>query len=145
MPLLVNTKHTNNRTLKDIYRDLKKDKSNPVWEKRGDEMLGFIDMVDEMFTETTIWALTSHLRLVLQTEDDWRAKWFVIISCIGSGEYYFEYLMPEDRQPWNNATISGMTTTLPNAKTYLLIAMRESGGWKGNAELERLLIENKLY
>ena len=108
-------------------------------------MLEFIDMVDEMFHETTIWALTSHLRLVLQTKDDWQSKWLVIISSIGLGEYHFEYLMPEDRQPWDNAIITGgVACNLPNAKIYLLIAMRESEGWKGNAEFERLLMENNL-
>ena len=52
--------------------------------------------------------------------------------------------MPDDKKPWDNATVTGVTTTLEDAKKYLLISMKESGGWQDNNELEKLLTDNKL-
>jgi hypothetical protein len=144
MPLIGNTKQNKEKSLEDFYTDLTKDKGNPVWSKIGTDMLAFIRMINELFTETTIWGLTSHSRLVLQTADKWDTDWFVIVSCIGSNEYYFEYLMTEDKKPWDYATVKGVTMTLDGAKRFLLISMRESGGWQDNKELNRLLIDNGL-
>ena len=68
--------------------------------------------------------LTSHHRLVPQTKGKMGRRVVVIVSGIGSNEYYFEYLMTDDKKPWNKATVKGVTTTLDDAKTYLLISMR---------------------
>jgi hypothetical protein len=141
MPLLGNSKQNKDKSLEDFYHDLKKDKSNPVWEKIGTDMLAFIEMINETFEQTEIWGLTSHSRLVLQTIDKWDAEWFVIVNCIGSNEYYFEYLMTDDKKPWDYATVKGVTQTLTDAKKYLLIAMKESGGWTDNEELKKLLLD----
>lgn len=142
MPLIRNTKQNKKKSLEDFYLDLTQDKSNPVWSKIGNDMLAFTKMVNELFIETIIWGLTSHSRLVLQTADKWDADCFVIVNCIGSNEYYFEYLMTDDKKPWDNATVKGVTTTMEGAKRFLLISMKESGGWRDNEELNRLLIDN---
>ena len=144
MPLIGNTKQNKEKTLENYYLDLTNDKSNPVWSKIGLDMFAFVKMVNETFKETTIWGLTSHSRLVLQTKDKWDAEWFVIVNCIGSNEYYFEYLMTDDKKPWNHATVKGVTTSLDDAKKYLLISMKESGGWQDNNELKKLLTDNGL-
>lgn len=142
MPLIGNAKQNKKKSLEDFYFELTQDKSNPVWSKIGHDMLTFIKMLNELFIETIIWGLTSHSRLVLQTADKWDADCFVIVSCIGSNEYYFEYLMTDDKKPWDNATVKGVTTTLEGAKRLLLISMKESGGWSDNEELNRLLTDN---
>ncbi|RZJ53114.1 MAG: hypothetical protein EOO44_09580 [Flavobacterium sp.] len=130
-------------TLEEFYVDLSATSTNSYVDV-GKEMLLFVELVNQTFAETLLWGLTSHARLVIQNADNWKADWFVIISNIGTKEYYFEYLVPENKQPWPNATVRGEARTLADAKKYLLIAMRESGGWKENTELKRLLEENNL-
>ncbi len=140
MPLLANTKQNKGKTLEEYYTEISKDKSNSVWAERRRNMLKFIEIINDNFKETEIWGLTSHSRLVLQTEDKWDSEWFVIIEALGH-EYYFEYLLTDDKKPWENATVKGVTRNLADAKKYLLISMKESGGWKDNLELKRLLEE----
>lgn len=62
------------QSLREFYNDLKKEKSNPVWEKKGQAMLDFLDMIDENFKETRIWGMTSHDTLVLQAQDGWGVR-----------------------------------------------------------------------
>ena len=85
--------------------------------------------------------LTSLNRLVLQSKDQWDTERFVIVSSIGSNEYYFEYLMTDHKKPWENATVNGVTQNLEDARRYLLIAMKESEGWADNLELQNGLSE----
>ena len=143
MPLLANTKQNKRKKLNGIeeyYLDISKDKSNSVWSERGQNMLKFVEMLNENFKKTKIWGLTSNSRLILQNEDNWDSKWFVIIEALGN-EYYFEYLITDDKKPWENATVKGVTRNLVDAKKYLLISMKDSGGWNNNLELKRLLKE----
>ncbi len=142
MPLLGNSKQNKTRTITDFYLDFSKDKSNPVWEKIGKNMLAFIDLINQTFIETEIWGLTSHSHLILQTQDKWDADWYVTVYCIGGNEYYFEYRLPVDKSPWKYATVKGVAIDFSEVKKYLLIAMKESEGWKDNDELKRLLLEN---
>lgn len=144
MPLLGNTIQTKAKTIEGFYFDLTKDKSNPVWEKIGKNMLAFIDLINQTFIDTKIWGLTSHAHLVLQTTDKWDDDWYITINCIGTNEYYFEYRLPVDKSPWENATVKGVAKDMNEAKRYLLIAMRESEGWKDNQELKELLSTNHL-
>ena len=130
-------------TLEEFYVDLSTTSTNS-YVNIGKEMLLFVELINQTFTETLLWGLTSHERLVIQNADNWKVDWFVIVSNIGTKEYYFEYLLPENKQPWTNATVRGEASTLADAKKYLLIAMRESGGWTENTELKRLLEENNI-
>lgn len=50
---------------------------------------------------------------------------------IGAKEYHFEYLVPKDKQPAENAYVRGQANDLEEAKKYLLIAMHKCGGWAG--------------
>lgn len=100
MSLLGNSKQNKTKTLEEFYFELTKDKNNPVWEKIGRNMLMFIDLINQTFSETKICRLTSHSRLVLQTQDNWDTDWYVIVNCIGSDEYYFEYILPKEKCPW---------------------------------------------
>lgn len=102
-------------------------------------MLAFVNMINETFKETELWGLTSHSRFVIQAKDNWKAEWYITVANIGTNDYYFEYLMPKDKQPWEHARIRGEANSLEEAKKYLLIAMHESEGWKENAELDNWL------
>ncbi|MBJ6367515.1 hypothetical protein [Snuella sedimenti] len=138
MPITVCSKHSK-KSLVEVYQELGGYDNNPVWEIRSKAMTDFIKLINEIFKKTQIWGLTSHDRLVLLTEDNWESNWYVIINNIGNNEYYFEYLIPEKKSPWRNGMVQGVAQSLEEAKKYLLIAMNESEGWKGNMELENLL------
>ncbi len=141
MPLLANTKQNKGKALEEYYTEISRDKSNSVWAERGKNMLKLIEIINDSFKETEIWGLTSHSSLVLQTSDKCDSEWFVIIESLGN-EYYFEYLLTDDKKPWENATVKGVVRNLEEAKKYLLISMKECGGWKNNKELEKLINEN---
>ncbi|HXB45108.1 MAG TPA: hypothetical protein VNV85_13665 [Puia sp.] len=134
MPLTVNTKHVIGKSIQDVYIELVNNSTNVVSREMGNNMLTFIKMLNGIFLNTQIWALTSHYHLVLQAKDDWKSDWLVKIHCLGN-EYYIEYLMPEKKKPWPNAYVLGVAIGLDEAKKYLLIAMKECGGWEGNFEL----------
>jgi len=102
-------------------------------------MIALLKVINSLFINTQLWGLTSHARLVIQSKDEWKSDWFVIINSVGLEEYYIEYLLPNHRGPWPNAIVRGEAKNLEEAKKYLLIAMRESEGWVGNKELELLL------
>ena len=108
---------------------------------RPDElpMLSFIKMFNELFGEPTIWCLTSMGRLVLLNQDEWKSDWFVIIHGFSENEFSFEYLMPKAQSPWNHATVKGEADSLEEAKKYLLISMKESGGWDDNEAVKSII------
>lgn len=126
-------------TLEAFYRELSRISTVPRLIDAGGKMIALLKLIDELFLETQLWGLTSHDRLVIQAEDNWKADWYVIISSIGLDEYYFEYALPAHKSPWPHAMVRGEAKNLEEGKKYLLIAMRESEGWKGNKELEQLL------
>jgi len=124
------------QSLEAVYSALVNDANSPVWAEIGYTMLAFLELINKTFPETPLWGLTSHDRLVLLTNDDAYSTWWVIISCLGQKEIYFEYLMPTEKAPWPGATVRGSASSLEEAKRYLIIAMKESGGWPNNPELE---------
>jgi hypothetical protein len=71
------------------------------------KMLTLIEMINQTFKETQLWGLTSHTRLIIQSEDSSESKWFVIIENVGTDDFYFSYLMPVDKRPWEGARVQG--------------------------------------
>jgi hypothetical protein len=135
MPIRRNSEQ-GNISLEEFYQRFDK--------KIAKRMLPFLGLINQIFQETQLWGLTSLNRLVIQNSDNSNSDWFVIVYNGGMDEYYFEYLLPERKRPWKQATVQGEAKSLEEAKKYLLIAMRESEGWEGNLEFERLLEENGL-
>ena len=133
------------QTPEEFYLDLSKESSTGSGSKdRNTAMLTLIKIINDFFIETNIWALTSLHRLVLLTQDNWKSKWYIIISCFNDKEIYFEYLIPAEKHPWPDAKVTGTANSLNQAKEYLLIAMRETDGWQDNRELKELLKEFNL-
>lgn len=126
------------KTLEEFYSELKTETSTIVENEIGKSMLQFICMVNETFTETIIYGLTSHYSLVIQSKDKWESDWFVTVYSIGDKKFQFEYQVPERKAPWKYATIKGQANTIEEAKDYLIIAMTESEGWAENKELKKL-------
>lgn len=126
-------------TIEEFYINLT-EHDNPIDVKTGNVMLSFIEMVNQLFPNTPIFCLTSLSKLILLSENDWKTDWFVGI--IGNQDcFYFDYLLPNENRPWKEARVHGEASSLEEAKKYLLIAMRESGGWSENEELKKLLKE----
>ena len=138
MPVIINSKHASGRSIQDIYLELAKDSTDIVSKEISNNMLKFLDEADKIFIKTPLWALTSHYKLVLQTEDDWKSDWLVKIGCLGN-EYYIEYLISEKKRPWPYAYVQGVANGLGEAIKYLLIAMKECEAWKDNDELKKSL------
>ena len=127
MPITVCKNHSS-KSLIGIYEEIVNYDKNPVWKIKSQAMIELINLINQIFMSTQIWGLTSHHRLVLLSEDNWDSKWHVIIENIGSKEYYFEYLIPEQKSPWENGVVKGVASSIVEAKTYLGIAMKESEG-----------------
>lgn len=104
----------------------------------GKAMLEFISIVNQTFTKTTLYGLTSHYSLVIQATDNWEDGWFVAVYSIGDNKFQFEYQMPEKQAPWNYAVVKGQANTIDEAREFLIIAMTESEGWSDNKELKKL-------
>ena len=141
MPIIKYSNDLSDQTLEEYYERLKVPYNNRSTEV-GKKMLEFLKMINEVFKKTMLWGITSHMCLVIRSVDDWQSSPNVIVSNSGGQSYHFEYLIPKNKQPWKNAKVSGDAKNLEKAKRYLLIAMKESEGWKGNEELEGLLEKN---
>lgn len=102
-------------------------------------MIKIIKFINKSFKDTLIYGLTSHLRLVLLTENDTAAKWHIIVATIGDGEFHIEYKIPDRISPWPNGRLIGSTKNFEEAKKYLLIAMKECEAWQNNMELDKAL------
>lgn len=125
-----------NMTLEEFYNDLAEN-STGAFAAAGKHMLTLLAQINEMFKQTTLWGLTSHSNLILLPEDNWDSGWLVAIGNFVD-EYSIEYLLPKEKQPWPNATITGKTKSIDDARKYLIIAMNGSKAWEGNPELEQL-------
>ena len=102
-------------------------------------------MVNETFINTTLYGLTSHYSLVIQSSDNWTEPWYVKVFSIGDKTWQFQYTMPEKISPWKDAIVSGQANTIDEARDFLIIAMTESEGWEGNKELRKLYNKFKRY
>jgi hypothetical protein len=106
--------------------------------KAGAAMLSIIDLLNAKFIETKLYGLTSLYSLNLLPEDTYKSPWYVSFTTDGT-RFHIDYLVPESRQPWPNARVSGEAETIEQAIEFIVIAMAKSEGWVGNKELEKLL------
>lgn len=131
------------KTLEEFYKELTSNNATVVENEIGNAMLSFISMTNETFIDTTLYGLTSHYALVIQAKDKLDDDWFVTVYSIGDKKFQFEYKMTEPKSPWKYAVVKGQANTIDEARSYLIIAMTESEGWKGNTELSKLYAELK--
>ena len=104
----------------------------------ANKMLELINIINEIFVDTYLIASTSHQRLCIQQDDDEKLSWLIIISNSASDEFHIQYKMPQNKSPWKNAWITGTAKDINEAKIYLIRAMKETGNWKNNSELNNL-------
>lgn len=135
MPL-IRCKEQKSQTLEDFYNECFVS-DNRISSNLGKAMLQIIEKINQIFIETIIFGGTSHDHLLLFTTETNNADWYVAIIA-NAYEYYIEYRMPKYKQPWEDATVKGVTTSLDEFMNYLIIAMTESGAWAENKELTGL-------
>lgn len=70
--------------------------------------------------------MTFHAHLLSLTQDSSDGDWFISVIENKLYEFHIEYLVPKAKQPWENATITGVTKSLDELKDYLIIAMTKS-------------------
>ena len=134
------------QTLEEFYKSLIPDKVT-TFADVGSPMLNVLKLINETFKETTIYGLTSHATLLLLNKDTSRSPWYVAIRGLGDAlngqrnEYYIEYLMTPDKQPWSDATVKGGTTSLDELRKYIVIAMTNSKVWTDSDDLKKLYKE----
>lgn len=142
MPI-IRSSDQKNKTLEEFYKELTSSNATIVENEIGNAMLSFISMTNKTFIDTVLYGLTSHYALVIQATDKWDDDWFVTVYSIGDKKFQFEYKMTDAKSPWKYATVKGQANTIDEARSYLIIAMTESEGWKGNTELSDLYTELK--
>ena len=86
------------KTLEEFYEELTGEDSTFIEHETGNAMLEFIFMVNQTFTKTILYGVTSHYRLVIQATDNWEDDWYVTVYSIGDKRFYFEYQMPQRKE-----------------------------------------------
>lgn len=133
MPIRRNTDQKS-KSLTEFYTEVQNE-SNIVSKGVGTLMLDWIERINSDFIETEIWGLTSHYHLILQTENDYTSKTYIILTT-GMDEFHIEYLIPKESEPWENAYVKGATKSLETAMKMLKTAMLNSKGWNESSELK---------
>lgn len=124
-------------TLEEFYKELKSDEATSVENEIGESMLSFISMVNQTFTETQLYGLTSHYSLLITPTDDGEDDGFVTVAATGNSTFQIEYKMTDEHSPWHSATVKGQAGTIQEAIDYLIIAMTEIEGWQHSKQLKK--------
>ncbi len=135
MPI-VRCKEQKRQTLEEFYTEWAFS-DNSISSNLGKAMLQVLEKINQTFIETTIYGGTSHAHLLFfVTETNW-ADWYVSVIA-STSEYYIEYRMPKNKQPWKDSMVKGATKSLDEFMNYIVIAMTECEAWPNNTELKRL-------
>ena len=130
-------------TFEEFYKEFIPNKTD-TFADVGTPMLNVLKLINDTFKETIIYGLTSHATLLLLNKDSSLSPWFVALNGLETSpngqrnEYYIEYLMTSDKQPWSDAKIKEGTTSLDELRNYIIIAMNDSKGWSDSNELKEL-------
>lgn len=105
---------------------------------RAKNMMKAFELLEQLFKDFTVYAVTSHLSLVLSPYDDENCK--VKIWNIGPENWYtVGFELSEEKSPWKNAWVEGkMLDSFDELERYILIAMKESEAWKDSKKFNEL-------
>jgi hypothetical protein len=105
--------------------------------RRGDEL--HAEMLDTMvrllrhlesIDAPTVFGVTSHFRLRLVTQDDYRSPDVATVEAVVDGPNTFgldvAYPMPPDDAPWDNAWVRGLAFDVPMAAEMIRAALIRS-------------------
>ncbi|VXB39867.1 MULTISPECIES: hypothetical protein [Chryseobacterium] len=104
----------------------------------GTPMLEVLQFLNLIFENTIVYGLTSHDHLLLFNNDKSDDYYVSIVGYKSKyyNEFVVEYVIPNDKSPWEGAVVRGVTRQMEDFKKMIIISMTESGGWKDNPELE---------
>jgi hypothetical protein len=94
----------------------------------GQAMLKWIDKLDKLIPNDTVWGLTSLYQLVLMPTDQAEGPWAVKIVGFDKN-YQISYLLPSEKSPWKEAYVQVTTEDLDEAVEMTITALKESGYW----------------
>lgn len=106
-----------------------KNSDNTFSQKAGSQMIQWIKQINHELSEIEIWGFTSHASLLLQNKNDIASEKYIILNT-GLDEFYIQYLIPKEKEPWQNAYVKGETKSLNEAMVMLKKAIVNSEGWK---------------
>lgn len=130
----------NRQTLEEFYQEWSTS-IEPSSISIGKAMLQILEKINHTFLGLDIYGSTSHAHLILHSTNTNDSDWYVSIIAM-LDEFHIEYKLPRHKAPWPDATTKGATKSLEEFMKYLVIAMKESEGWKDNEEFN--VIYNKL-
>ena len=125
---LTRCKDQKSKTLDEFYSEMRQPDGSGTSE-RGKAMLALLTRLRALSDGRRVYGLTSLYRLCLLADDSWQTPWFVIVSALGTRNYYVEYLMPERAAPWPRAYVRGEARSEDEAVQMILTAMDKSEGW----------------
>jgi len=125
-----------NQTLEAFYKEWATS-DDMISSDIGKTMLRIIEEINKVFVATDMFGLTSLAHLLLYPTASMETGWYLSIIA-NPWEYYIEYKIPKDEQPWENATVKGIAQSLDEFINYLIIGMTKSGGWAESNELANL-------
>jgi hypothetical protein len=119
---------TQKQTLEEFYAEVmhwEQDRHREI----GTLMLALIARLRALPNSRRAFGVTSHLRLCLLAQDDWKSPPYVTISIMDRHNYFVDYLMPARIAPWPNASVHGEAHSEDEALRMIDIAMANSEGW----------------
>jgi hypothetical protein len=124
------------KDLLDFYID-NSQTGDEIHRLRAKNMIKTLELLEQLFKDFTIYAVTSHLSLVLSPYDDDNCK--VKIWNLGPEDWYtVGFELPKDKAPWKNAWVEGKMVSFNELEQYILIAMNESQAWSKSNEFNTL-------
>jgi hypothetical protein len=121
-----------NETLSEFYA-----RESAEYRGRGDStnadlLATMVHLLDELnaVDGPSVFGVTSHFRLRLITDDDYRSPTLATINAVIDGPKTFgfdiAYPMPTDAAPWDNAWVHGLAFDVPMALPMIQTALRRS-------------------
>ena len=98
------------------------------------QMLEFLPVLDTALGQRDVWALTSHMRLILLPTNSTSSPWLVAIEPWPGRRFEISYRMPADEAPWPLARVVGEADNFETACAMVKVAMEQSRGSPPNAQ-----------
>lgn len=125
---LTRCREQKSKTLDEFFENIS-EQDHIVSREGGKAMLDLMARLRALPDSRQVYGLTSHHQLCLLAADTSESPWFVIICALNKGNYFIEYLMPDDVAPWPRAYVRGEARSEDDAVKMVVTAMEKSEGW----------------
>ena len=105
---------------------------------KAKNMIKVLELLEQLFKDFTVYAVTSHFSLILSANDDHESK--VRIGNIGAENLNtVAFELPKEKAPWKGAWVEDILLyTIENLENHILIAMKESEAWNDSEKFNEL-------